>query len=60
MPSLKLAMDIATVVADELKPDNLVATAEELAAAHPEAEETPELVAEVLREELGDGEAGSG
>lgn len=55
MPSLKLAMHIATVVADQ-KPEDLDATVEKLLAAHPEAEEEPDVVAEVLREEL-DGDA---
>jgi hypothetical protein len=53
MPSLKLAVDIAAVAAEDNKPEDLVATAERLLAAHPEAEETPEVVVEVLREELG-------
>lgn len=56
MPSLKLAVDIATVVADAVKPENLVATAENLLADHPESDATHEEVVEVLRDELGAGE----
>lgn len=52
MPSLKLAVHIATIVAEEQKPENLGAAAQMLLAAHPEAEETPDMVAQVLRDEL--------